>query len=216
MDRARSTQGPEQNSLTLRTVPPGFTPTLFDGVEGMQSQSRAWDLSFQSGERHPCAFTSQLPEPLEPAAPLVRMPGLKGKGAVVSHSADRLAKAIVLATHSPRDPRTLTQWGQQVGVSRGALRVWCKAADVSARSCLDFLRILRAVVLSSRGKSLKLLSILDVVDQRSLLNLLDRGRIRKAWRTDTPTVEDFIRRQRYLNNRQLLEAVLRHLNEARC
>jgi hypothetical protein len=133
---------------------------------------------------------------------------------MVSHSADRLAKAIVLATHSPSDPRTLTAWGQQVGASRGALRGWCKAAGVSARSCLDFLRVLRAVVVSGR-QGWDLRNLLDVVDQRSLLKLLDRGGVRELCWEGQPTVDEFMLCQQFLKNHQLLRAVTRTLNADR-
>ena len=143
-----------------------------------------------------------------------RTVNLDPEHAVVSHSADRLAKAIVLATKSPSDPRTLTAWGQQVGVSRGALRVWCKAAGVPARSSLDFLRVLRAVVLSAH-QTWDLLSILDVVDHRSLLKLLDRGGVRELCRKKPPTIDQFILRQHFLNNPQVLQAVTRRLKAGR-
>jgi len=131
---------------------------------------------------------------------------------VISHAADRLAKAIVVATGSPGDPRTLTLWGQTVGVSRGALRVWCAAARVPARSCLDFVRVLRAVILAS-NQPWDLFSTLDVVDRRSLLRLLDRGGLRELVRSEQPpTVTEFLTIQRFLENPQVVEAVSRHLN----
>lgn len=130
----------------------------------------------------------------------------------MSHSADRLAHAIVLATHAGGDPRTLSAWGQEVGVSRGALRVWCKAAGVSARSCLDFLRILRAVVLAS-DSTWDLYSMLDVVDQRTLLKLLDRGNIRELCRDASPTVKEFLASQTFLRNDDLLHAIRRRLHD---
>jgi hypothetical protein len=133
--------------------------------------------------------------------------------AVVSHAADRLAKAIVMATSSPSDPRTLTAWGQTAGVSRGALRVWCAAARVPARSCLDFVRVLRAVILS-RNDTWDLFSTLDVVDRRSLMRLLDRGGIKELVRAEqAPTVSAFMAVQRFLDNPHLLDAVSRRLAE---
>lgn len=134
----------------------------------------------------------------------------RGEATVVSHSAERLAKAIVLATRSPSDPRTLSAWGQQVGISRGALRIWCNAAGVSARACLDFLRVLRAVV-ATDTETWDLLSTLDIVDQRSLLNLLDRGGVRELLREQRPAVADFLSVQRFLTDPQVLHAVTRRL-----
>jgi hypothetical protein len=121
-----------------------------------------------------------------------------------------LAAAIVLATHSPTDPRTLSAWGQAVGASRGSLRAWCKAAGVSARSALDFLRILRAVVLSKK-QEWNLFNILDVVDQRSLYQLLDRGGIRDLCRYEPPTVDQFILNQRFLGDEHVLKAIARQV-----
>ena len=52
------------------------------------------------------------------------------------------------------------------------------------------------------------------MDQRSLLNLLDRGGVRELCR-EKPTVEDFVFRQRFLENRQVLQAVTRQLDISR-
>src|SRR5262249_32937784 len=95
----------------------------------------------------------------------------------VSHAAERLADAIVLAARAPADPRTLSAWGQHVGVSRGTLRVWCRAARTPARASLDFLRMLRAVQLS-QNQGWDLFSVLNVIDERSIGRLLERGRLR--------------------------------------
>ena len=132
---------------------------------------------------------------------------------IVSHAADRLAKAMVMGTTSTSDPRTLAVWGQTAGVSRGALRVWCAAARMPARSCLDFVRVLRAVMLA-KTQPWDLFSTLDVVDRRSLVRLLDRGGVRELAHTTTPpTVDEFLRSQRFLNNPGVIEEVSRRLSE---
>ena len=133
---------------------------------------------------------------------------------IISHAADRLAKAIVMATNSPSDPRTLAVWGQTAGVSRGALRVWCAAARLPARSCLDFVRILRAVILA-RTQPWDLFSTLDIVDRRSLVRLLDRGGVRELSNSaKPPTVDEFMRIQRFLTNPEVIEAVSKRLSES--
>src|SRR5262245_9993070 len=91
--------------------------------------------------------------------------------AVVSHAAGRLARALPTAVASPSDLRALAAWGQCVGISRGALRVWCATAHVSARSTLDFVRLLRAVCLSQQ-RGWDLFGLLDVTDRRTLVRLL--------------------------------------------
>lgn len=126
-----------------------------------------------------------------------------------SHAADRLARAIVLGAQAPSDPRTLAAWGQHVGVSRGALRVWCQAAAVPARACLDFTRVFRAVLLSS-GDTRDLFSALDVVDERSLVRLLERGGVGQL-RHRSMARETFLLRQRYITDPPLLDSIVRHL-----
>jgi hypothetical protein len=134
---------------------------------------------------------------------------------VVSHAAERLADAIVMATNSPADPRTLSAWGQRIGVSRGALRVWCTAARVSARSSLDFLRILRAVIQSQNG-AWDLFGVLDIVDERSVVRLLHRGGlVRMLKRTEPPSVDEFLKLQRFVGNIDLVQAVSHRLSQRR-
>jgi len=91
--------------------------------------------------------------------------------------------------------------------------VWCAAARLPARSCLDFVRVLRAVILA-KTQTWDLFSTLDVVDRRSLVRLLDRGGVRDLSHTaKPPTVEEFLRLQRFLNNPEVIGAVLRRLSE---
>lgn len=190
--------------LTLRVIPANFRSVLFDDLE-------SWRLD--AGQ-----MTAPSDVGVLPSQPTV--PGSIGRGkrtrprtglTAVSHSAERVANAIVLATNSPIDLRTLNAWGQHVGISRGALRVWCKAAGVSARECLDFLRVLRAVIVSET-QPWDLLSILDVVDARSLAQLLARGGVRELGRAkQPPTVAEFLARQRFLRDDRLVDAVARRL-----
>jgi hypothetical protein len=150
-----------------------------------------------------------------PAEPLAPAPvhASADDGDAVSHSAARVAHAIVLATTSPADVRTLNAWGQRVGVSRGALRVWCQAAGVSARSCLDFMRVLRAILVADAVRW-DLLSILDVVDKRTLTQLLERGNVRELCGTGRPSVQEFLKRQEYIRDRRLVDAVALKLSSA--
>ena len=167
----------------------------------------------------PTAVTATVPDVLVPVATIPYFerfegavgPNLTGARGFNGWQVRPIAGAARVRT---ADPRTLTAWGQEVGVSRGALRVWCAAAGVSARASLDFLRILRAVVLSpAEGWDLR--SSLDVVDQRSFLNLLKRGGVREVCVERTPIVEEFLRIQRFLDAPQVLQAVTRRLNEGR-
>lgn len=219
--------------LTLRSIPTNFRSVLLQDDE--QTSPVLWDLRVPTGSPEPGDFTPQVDvlwnttavvsqglrrpvailEPPSAQASLLPSSALSSAPssahAHVSYSADRLARAIVLGARCANDPRTLAAWGQQVGISRGALRVWCKAAGVSARSSLDFLRLLRAVLIS-RHQAWDLLAILDVVDERSLLRLLDRGKVRDIRRQGSMTVNEFTRRQQFVTNQDVLNAVARALN----
>src|SRR5262249_8465696 len=130
---------------------------------------------------------------------------------LVSHAADRLADAIIVATRAPTDPRTLSAWGHHVGVSRGTLRVWGRAAHTSARGGLDFLRVLRAVHLS-RDHAWDLFSLLDVIDDRTVGRLLDRGGVRQLLSsTHPPSIDEFVAAQRFVERADVLRAVLKRL-----
>lgn len=136
---------------------------------------------------------------------------VKDRSERVSHAADRLAGAIVLAACAPADPRTLSAWGQQIGVSRGTIRVWCRAAHTPARAGLDFLRMLRAVQLS-QGQVWDLFSLLNVIDERSVGRLLERGRLREfVQRTKPPSIEEFIAAQHFVESVDVVRAVLKRL-----
>ena len=93
--------------------------------------------------------------------------------------------------------------------------MWCAAARLPARACLDFVRVLRAVLLA-KTQPWDLFSTLDVVDRRSLVRLLDRGGVREL--SDSarpPTVDEFLRVQRFLKNPEVIEAVSRQLRARR-
>jgi hypothetical protein len=74
------------------------------------------------------------------------------------------------------------------------------------------MRVLRAVILSP-NRRWDPFSTLDVVDERSLIRLLDRGGVGEISRSGkAPTVTEYLKRQRYIDNPELVQAVSRHLN----
>ena len=73
--------------------------------------------------------------------------------------------------------------------------------------------MLRAVVLS-KNQAWDLFSTLDIVDERSLIRLLDRGGVRQLWRSEkAPALDEFLTVQRFLKNPEIVGAVSRRLNE---
>lgn len=126
---------------------------------------------------------------------------------VRAHAAERWTHAIIALLDAPSDPRSLELWGRHVGVSLGTLRAWCRAAGVSAKASLDFARLLRAV-LQSRGSTWDPQNLLDVVDDRTLRRLTERGGIAE-FRVGgaPPTIETFLASQRLVTREADLTAV---------
>jgi ActR/RegA family two-component response regulator len=124
------------------------------------------------------------------------------------HAARRIAEAVVRVQSSPRDPRTIQQWGRFIGVSAGGLRNWCRTARVLPRRVLLFARILRAVALQDVLHDAPE-NLLDIVDRRTLTRLLA---VSGGTKTSLPeNLEEFLRRQELIHDRHLVEEVQRLL-----
>jgi hypothetical protein len=124
------------------------------------------------------------------------------------HAAERWARAVAAALDSTIDPKTLQAWGRAIGAARGTLRVWCRAARLSAKSSLDFTRLLRAVR-CSQGLSWDPNNLLDVVDERTLHRLLQMGGLEAhPLGGPAPDCQFFIESQRLVRNPAALRAVL--------
>src|SRR5262249_41906887 len=121
---------------------------------------------------------------------------------------ERWARAVAAALDSSIDPKTLQAWGHAVGAARGTLRMWCRAARLSAKSSLDFTRLLRAVR-CARELSWDPSNLLDIVDERTLNRLLERGGLAAHPRGGPPPDwQAFIDAQRLVCNPAALRAVL--------
>ena len=122
---------------------------------------------------------------------------------------------MVAVVDSPDDPRTLAAWGRMAAAGRGTLRSWCRAAQVPAKASLDFARLLRAIV-QSQGAPWDPQNTLDIVDQRTLKRLFDRGGLPDG---DAPTMppscEHFLSRQRLVSQAAALRAVAALVPSAR-
>jgi hypothetical protein len=75
------------------------------------------------------------------------------------------------------------------------------------------MRVLRAILVADAVRW-DLLSILDVVDKRTLTQLLERGNVRELCGTGRPSVQEFLKRQEYIRDRRLVDAVALKLSSA--
>jgi CheY-like chemotaxis protein len=143
--------------------------------------------------------------------PLPRIGEQPRDGEGQCYAASRWAKAVVSAALSTTDPKTLHGWGRSVAASPGAIRNWCRTANLPARRSLVFARLLRAVLQRQRY-GLTPEESLNVVDRRTLVSLLDmcHGPGRRS--RDLPcSVHDFLECQRVIQNPHAIREVRRAL-----
>jgi hypothetical protein len=121
-----------------------------------------------------------------------------------SHALSRWADVVVRGIRSSKDTPTLDHWGRAVAVSRGGIRNWCYTARLSPRRSLQFMRVLRAVILQQRT-AMEPEDLLDIVDRRTLTKLLT---ISGGTPTTLPrSVSEFLDGQRIIQNDRAIAAV---------
>ncbi len=91
-----------------------------------------------------------------------------------SPAIERWARIVVRGSMLTMDPRTVGKWAREIGMSYGAVRNWCHSACIPAKVSLQFTRLLRAVIWSTKSERPPH-DFLDVVDSRTLSRLLRRG-----------------------------------------
>ena len=128
------------------------------------------------------------------------------------HSMLRWADVVVRAIAAKEDPRTLAEWGREVAVSTGALRNWCRTANLSARRSVMFMRVLRAVY-RQRIVGLGAEDLLNIVDRRTIakLMMLSGGESCRL----PPSLSDFLEHQQLIQNRRAIAAVRAALSRSR-
>ena len=118
----------------------------------------------------------------------------------------RWVSLIVPVLDAERDPRTLAEWGRQVGASASTLRSRCAAAGQGAKASLDFARLLRLVVrLQAAGDNWDPAAELSSCDPRTAQTLLSRGGFRGVLPGSTPpSVTFFLDHQRFVSEGRAL------------
>jgi hypothetical protein len=92
----------------------------------------------------------------------------------VAYAARRWARIVAAVRLLSEDPRTLEGWSRAVGVSRGALKMWCQVAGVTAKDSLDLARLLRGAEFSHE-RPRNPFDVFDIVDPRTFTRLLIRA-----------------------------------------
>jgi CheY-like chemotaxis protein len=101
--------------------------------------------------------------PMSTAAPNILVPSQMPASA-------RWARIVATVVNAPQDTRTTLDWARVAFASVGAIRNWCRMAEISTRRSLVFGRLLRAALLyEKQGRRPE--EILDVIDRRTLVSL---------------------------------------------
>jgi ActR/RegA family two-component response regulator len=129
------------------------------------------------------------------------------------HALARLAAASVLFIESAHDRPTLHLVGREVGHAAGCLRNWCRTAGMKARAFRDFTRALRAVYRLAHHPEVKISNILEIVDDRTLKSFQVRSG--GTAKTLPMSVEEFLRKQQFVQDSQFIDAVSAALDRSR-
>ena len=126
---------------------------------------------------------------------------------LIPHAAERWAQAVAGILDSPSDPKTVGMWAKAIGVGEGTLRDWCRAAHCRPKPSLDCARLLRAIV-QAQAHGWDPFNLLDVVNERTMKNLLRRGGVSDLLSSEPPlTPRAFLTAQHYIADAVALEAL---------
>jgi DNA-binding response OmpR family regulator len=125
-----------------------------------------------------------------------------------AHACARWAEIVVKATTAPEDPHTISGWAEAAVASTGAIRNWCRTANLPVKGSLNLARMLRLLALYD-GRT-RVADLLRIVDTRTLVAFLKLGD-RTAPPCQLPmSVDDLLERQRWVVD----SAALRELRKA--
>src|SRR6266542_2641703 len=121
----------------------------------------------------------------------------------------RWAAHVIEGCSSTQDLKTLELWANCAGVSNTSLRDSCRLVGIRPLNARDLMRVLRAVILSSRlGCSPEVL--LDVNDKRTLDGLLARSGLTSVLKDcPSPSVNDVFEHQRFVPKDNIAVRLLR-------
>ena len=129
--------------------------------------------------------------------PITRLPGPNTQP--VPHAIARWVHTVLRAIDSETDPRTVADWARRAGVSRGAIRNWCRAARLSTKRSLALARMLRVLILDPCAER-QLQDLLDITDSRSLKKFLKLGADIAAPYDRTTGIAQLLAQQRWITD----------------
>jgi FixJ family two-component response regulator len=190
----------------LRTLSPSTACIIVTGFAEVDSAVEAMKLGAKDVVRKPI-FDGEivaLVESVRTTKPTSNHSLLALRPAV-AHSLSRWADVVVRAISALEDPRTLSEWGHEIGASEGAIRNWCDGPKLHARESLLLARVLRAVI-RQQGTSAAPEHLLNIVDPRTLKKVLLRSGGTKE--RLPASVDDLLKNQRFIEKPEAI-AVLR-------
>lgn len=112
-------------------------------------------------------------------------------------AAERWALHVVRACESDGDLRTIEEWATVAALSRTSLCESCRLLDIRPHDARDLARFLRAVVNSPR-RGLRIESMLDVRDRRTLRKLFERAGLDFKMQPGLVSVTIFLNQQQFV------------------
>jgi hypothetical protein len=124
----------------------------------------------------------------------------------VGYASERWIRMIATLIKAAKDIKTLEVWAREAGLSPRSLRACCHTIGLSAKSSLDFARVLR-VVLRNRDDVLRPFEVLDIVDERTMKRLLDLAGIDPLKGSRWPSLSEYFTRQTFIRDVRILRLV---------
>jgi CheY-like chemotaxis protein len=120
------------------------------------------------------------------------------------YASERWASLVMVIVQGDHDVPTVDEWGRASGHSPATVRARCAAVGVHAADSLDFARAFRVVRLLA-GRRCAWYDAVNVLDARTLAIFLERAGL--GVYKPLPSVDAFLRAQRFITSPTLVSAV---------
>jgi hypothetical protein len=120
------------------------------------------------------------------------------------HASRRWANIVSAITHSDDDLPTLSKWSDSLQKSPGTIKRWCKLCNLHAGDALDFGRAL-CIVVHYAGTNCWWYEVLAIAEPATMRRFLDRAGF--VANEPVPDIETYLRKQQFVKNKAVLEAI---------